>query len=59
LMYVEVDLTYTYYGGVSLATPIVNNRLSHHAHQKKRDFPKKAGITIAYGKYTASTHLHH
>jgi hypothetical protein len=25
LMYVEVDLTYTYYGGVSLATPISYN----------------------------------
>jgi hypothetical protein len=27
-------------------TQYVNIRLSHHAHQKKRDFPKKADITF-------------
>ena len=36
---------------------IVNIRLTHNAHQKKRDFPKKTGITMAYGKYTATTYL--
>jgi hypothetical protein len=35
----------------------VNIRLTHNAHQKKRDFPKKTGITMAYGKYTATTYL--
>jgi hypothetical protein len=39
------------------ATLSVNIRLTPHAHQKTRDFPKKADITIAYGKYTATTHL--
>jgi hypothetical protein len=33
----------------------VNNRRSHCAHQKKRDFSKKADITLAYGNNSATT----
>ena len=43
--------------GLVLVGLFVNIRLTPHAHQKTRDFPKKADITIAYGKYTATTHL--
>src|SRR6266567_2885159 len=36
----------------------VNIRLSHSAHRKKRNFLQKADITLAYGKASATTHLH-
>ena len=35
----------------------VKIRVPHHARQKKRDFPKKADITLAYGADSATTHF--
>src|SRR5215468_6266564 len=43
---------------VSWQKSSVNIRLSHYAHQKKRNFLQKADITLAYGKASATTHLH-
>src|SRR2546427_646780 len=43
---------------ISYINVLVNIRLSHSAHRKKRNFLQKADITLAYGKASATTHLH-